>query len=338
MRNDEFDGREILEHRRIHQLVEARGIAVEVVRAGRVMGRVARRADMDHRRNVVLDHLLVDWVPVMVRQWRVLPMPAGWIGVQIDADEPVFIDAAVDLRNAVLWRDPRTLRQHRHTNKILREQRADAVDQLVAGAGPGFAGRRITKVVAHAGGARREDRHVSAALALYLELATHDRLADLVIRDSRAPRRRLAGLVRLDLLTAPALVLTGGGGVVAVTIDDHETCLPLNNSSFPRMQEPRARTKWWPWTPAFRGGDERMLCLATPFANQCRTLRRSGHHKAAIAPGEHEPHAHADVFLHQLLGIDATHPWPFIVLVAGGDHRLVGGGDLPMAVLAGDPH
>ena len=33
-------------HRRTHQLVEAGGVAVGIVRAGRVMGRVARRADM----------------------------------------------------------------------------------------------------------------------------------------------------------------------------------------------------------------------------------------------------------------------------------------------------
>jgi hypothetical protein len=39
-------------------------------------------------------------------------------------------------------------------------------------------------------------------------------------------------------------MLAGGGGVVAVAIDDHETCLPLNNSSFPRKREPTARTEW----------------------------------------------------------------------------------------------
>src|SRR6516165_5887328 len=116
------------------------------------MGRVARRADMDHRRNVVLDHLLVDRIPVAVAERRVLPMPARRIGVQIDADESIFVDAA---------------------------------------------------------------------LALHLELAIGDRFTDLVVGNSRAWWWRLAGLVRLDLLAAPALVLTGGGRVVAVTIDDH---------------------------------------------------------------------------------------------------------------------
>src|ERR1700719_773885 len=148
-------------------------------------------------------------------------MPARRIGVQIDPDEPVFAHAAVDLGDAVLWRDAGTLRQHPHTDKIFREQSADAVDELVAGAGPSFAGPRIAKVVAHAGGARREDRQIGAALALHLELAARNCLADLVVGHSRARRRWLAGLVRLDLLVAPSLVLTRGGRVVAVAFPDH---------------------------------------------------------------------------------------------------------------------
>src|SRR5205823_5629722 len=123
----------------------------------------------------------------------------------------------------VLWRDAGALGQHRHADKILREQRADAVDQFVAGARPRFAGPGVAKVMAHAGGARREDRQVGAALALHPELAALDRRADLVVRHSRARRHRLAGLVRLDLLAAPSLVLTRRGCVVAVAIDDHGT-------------------------------------------------------------------------------------------------------------------
>ena len=95
------------------------------------------------------------------------------------------------------------------------------MDQLVAGAGPGFAGACVTKVVAHAGRARRKDRQTGAALALKPELAALDRLADLVVRHARAGRRRLAGLVRLDLLGAPSLVRRRRGRVVAVAINDH---------------------------------------------------------------------------------------------------------------------
>ena len=121
----------------------------------------------------------------------------------------------------LLGRDASALRQHRHADEVLRKQRADAVDQLVAGGGPGFAGPGIAEVVAHAGRARGKDRQVGAALALHLELAADDGGADLVIRHARARRRRLAGLVRLDLLGAPRLVLTRGSGVMAVTIDNH---------------------------------------------------------------------------------------------------------------------
>src|SRR6516162_6400861 len=117
------------------------------------------------------------------------------------------------------------------------------MDQLVAGTGPGFAGRRVAQMVPHAGGARRKDRQIGAALALHLELAIGDRLADFVVGNSRTRWRRFAGLVCLDLLAAPPLVLAGRGGVMAVAIDDHETCLPLNNSSFPPKREPRVRTE-----------------------------------------------------------------------------------------------
>src|SRR5262245_28131646 len=82
-------------------------------------------------------------------------------------------------------------------------------------------------MVAHPGRAWGEDRQVGAALALHLELAAGDRLADLVVGHRRARRRRFADRMRLDLLGAPSLVLTGGGGVVAVAVDDHgSSCSP----------------------------------------------------------------------------------------------------------------
>src|SRR5262249_6026163 len=153
--------------------------------------------------------------------------------------------------DAVLWRDARALRQHRHADEVLREQRADAVDQLVAGARPGFADRRVAEVMAHAGGTRGKDREVGAALALAFELAALDRRTELVIGNSRARRRRLAGLVRFDLLAAPPLVLTGSGGVVAVAIDDHwqrasSAQLAVSGSGNPGSSE------WRPWTPLSR--------------------------------------------------------------------------------------
>jgi hypothetical protein len=69
-------------------------------------------------------------------------------------------------------------------------------------------------MMAHAGGPRRKYRQIGAALALHLELAIGDRLTDFIVGYCRAGRRRLAGLVRFDLLAAPCLVLARGGGVV----------------------------------------------------------------------------------------------------------------------------
>src|SRR5260370_1318572 len=160
-------------------------------------------------------------------------MAAGRIRVQIDADKAVLVDAAVDLGEAVPRRRARALRQHRHADKILREQRTDPADQLVAGGGPGFARRCVAKMVAHARRARGEDRQVGAALALHLELAALDRLTDLIIGHRRARRRRLARRVRLDLLLTPSLVLTRRGGVVAVAVDDHGPAPPLDSASSP---------------------------------------------------------------------------------------------------------
>src|SRR5580704_3656542 len=81
-------------------------------------------------------------------------------------------------------------------------------------------------MMAHACGARGEDRHVGAALALHLELAIDDRLTDLVVRYIRARRQHLTTGMRRDLLVAPSLVLTRGGGVVAVAINDHRKVPP----------------------------------------------------------------------------------------------------------------
>src|SRR5262249_37316093 len=90
---------------------------------------------------------------------------------------------------------------------------------------PFQADRVVTDVVAHAGGARREDRDVGAALALELELRAFDAGTDLVIRHLEAGtrRQRALGLDRLGLVLAEAVQVLGFGRVVAVTVDDHDT-------------------------------------------------------------------------------------------------------------------
>ncbi len=124
----------------------------------------------------------------------------------------------------VLRRHARRLRQLAHADEIRRIERADAMDEVVADLRPFAAHALVADVMAHAGGARREDGEVGAALALQLELRAFEALPDLVVGDLQraAQRRRGLALDRLGLLLAEAFQVVGLGGVVAVAIDDHE--------------------------------------------------------------------------------------------------------------------
>src|SRR5215813_3607340 len=97
------------------------------------------------------------------------------------------------------------------------------MDQVVADLRPFKAHGEVADVVAHAGGARREDREVSAALALELELRALDRGADFVVGHFQAGTRRQRRLIldRLGLILAEAMKILGFGRVMAVAIDDH---------------------------------------------------------------------------------------------------------------------
>ena len=75
MRDDEFDGREIGKDIRHHEMHKGGGVRPQIERAGGVHGRVARAADMDHRRHIQLAHGLIERVPVFVAEWQVFPVP-----------------------------------------------------------------------------------------------------------------------------------------------------------------------------------------------------------------------------------------------------------------------
>ena len=125
-------------------------------------------------------------------------------------------------------------------------ERADAVDHLVAHLRPGQADVVVADVVAHAHGARGEDREVGAALALQLELRAFEALADLVVGDLQRRLWRLLGrlLEVVDLVLAPAQQVLGLGRVVAVTIDDHDT-VAEDCGRGAREREPDARPAMW---------------------------------------------------------------------------------------------
>jgi hypothetical protein len=81
MRDDQLQRGEILEQISLQQLHERGGVRVEVVRAGVVEAGVARRGYVDHRRHFQLAELLVERIPVPVRQRWIPPPTAGGIGV-----------------------------------------------------------------------------------------------------------------------------------------------------------------------------------------------------------------------------------------------------------------
>ena len=89
-------------------------------------------------------------------------------------------------------------------------------------------------MVPHADRARRENRHVGAALLLELDLGRFDPLADFIIRDievrARRQKRRIGiqpGKLRLSVISQ----LLRFGRVVAVAIDNHEVFLSVRSCS-----------------------------------------------------------------------------------------------------------
>ena len=187
------------------ELHEGGGVAVDVVRAGGVEGGIARGAHVHHGRHVELDHLLVDRIPVAVGQRRVLPPAARRIRIEVAADEAQLVHAALELGDAVLRRDARHLRQLADADEVLRVELHRPVDQVVADAGPLRGRRLVAEVMRHAGGARREDGEVGAALALELELRALQALADLIVADAEV---LVGGATRAD----PSARRAGGRG------------------------------------------------------------------------------------------------------------------------------
>ena len=82
------------------------------------------------------------------------------------------------------------LRQLSDADEIVRQQRADAVDQVVGNPRPFDADRFGANMVRHAGSARREDGEIAAALLLEFEL----RLDALDQTSSLIPRSVVVGL------------------------------------------------------------------------------------------------------------------------------------------------
>src|SRR4051812_19710203 len=102
--------------------------------------RIGGRADMDHRGYVQFDQFLIQWIPPAVGQWRVAPMTAGRIGVEIDRDKSVSFHATLELGDAIVRLDAGRLRQLADADEIVRIEPGYAMDQLVGDLRPFRAG------------------------------------------------------------------------------------------------------------------------------------------------------------------------------------------------------
>jgi hypothetical protein len=151
----------------------------------------------------------------------------GRIGVEIAADKAQLRDAPLKLRGAVRRRHAGRLGQLADSDKVIRIQIDDPVNQIIAYPRPGLARALIADVVRHCRSPRGEDGQVRAPLTLQLELRLLEALADLLVADIELadigrPRRIFKGC---DLRFAKCLQLARSCRVVAVAVDDHALCL-----------------------------------------------------------------------------------------------------------------
>ena len=181
MGHDEAQLREIPEQIALDELHHGGGIGVDVMRARGVEAGVATGRYVDHRGNVVFDHLLVDRIPVAVGQRRRLPVSAGRIRVQIDSDEAELLDAFFEFGNAGGGINARTLRQHRCPDEMPGKQPRDPIAQFIADRRPFGRDLEVADVMGHEAGARAEDREIAAALLHQPQLIVLDQFPKLVV-------------------------------------------------------------------------------------------------------------------------------------------------------------
>ena len=149
MRDNKSQSRKILEQIGREELHKGCRVGVNVMRTGCMEVRIARRADMNHRRHIQLHHLFIERVPVAVGERWGSPVAAGRIRIQIAPNKAQLLHAALEFSDAVAGWDSRRLRQLANADEIFRIQRADAMDQIVAVRGPVQAGGGVADVVGH---------------------------------------------------------------------------------------------------------------------------------------------------------------------------------------------
>ena len=133
---------------------EGRRVGAEVVRAGGEEVVVTAGRDVDHRRHVELLHRLPQRPPIVVEQWRTIPVTATRIGVHVAADEVHLLDAAAQLTHRPFDRSARRLRKLAHRREVRRVEVTHSPDQLVLMLRPEGRGVFVADVVSHPAGPR----------------------------------------------------------------------------------------------------------------------------------------------------------------------------------------
>ena len=176
---------------------------------------------------IELDHLLIERIPGFISHRRRVEVAAGWVRVQVAADESHVFTQRSSSAVGVLRIDARRLRELADADEILgdRAKRHARSDRCRSATIPALT-LSSPMWCAHAQGAGREDGQVGAALPLQPELASArcSRGFFVVGHLQLRPRRHLAlvfGFGGLGLLRAKAMQVLGLGGVVAVAVDDH---------------------------------------------------------------------------------------------------------------------
>src|SRR5215467_2654465 len=78
MRDDEFQSRKITKQVRRKKLHKCTSIGINIVGSGGVKAWIARRADMNHRWYIEVDHLLIERIPPAIGQRRIAPITTRW--------------------------------------------------------------------------------------------------------------------------------------------------------------------------------------------------------------------------------------------------------------------
>ena len=150
-------------------------------------------------------------------------MTSAGVWIQIETHVAKFLDAFLQLGNTGGGVHARALRQHGRANEVVGEQLAHAKAQFVANGGPGSRHIEVANVVRHKAGTRAEDGEVATALFHQAQLVGLNGLAQLVVADHQLRNLGPTGWVQDtgDLAITPVFQRFGGGGVVAVAVNDH---------------------------------------------------------------------------------------------------------------------